>query len=465
MRVVMKFGGTSVKDGDAIGHVASLVKHFYERGYEIAVVTSAMAGVTDSLIDVSMRLVESGKTTLVKEFIASMTERHHEACRKAIGDEDILERTLVEIDQRHDELEKVLLGIAYLGELSSRSKDYILSFGERLAAPIVSGAICSLGIDSLAITGGNAGIITDENFGRARPLIGVEEKIRTRIQPLMQIKKMVPVICGFIGETESGAITTLGRGGSDYTATLIGAGVDADEIWLWKEVDGIMTSDPKIVKEARVIRELSYREAMELSYFGAKILHPRALEPAIRKNIPVRVKNTFNPDGEGTRIVREIRAKEDVVKAITLIDKVGLINIGGAGVDFASILAETFKLLADNGVGIVMVSQGSSELNCSIVVAREDLARGYRVLKSINNDYLEVNTIEDIAVIAIVGAGMAGTPGVAGKVFSAMGRNKINVIMISQGCSEYNISFVVSTRDAEKAVKVLHSEFELEKIQ
>lgn len=462
MRVVMKFGGTSVRDGQNIRHVAELVRRFHERGYEIVVVTSAMAGVTDDLLQTAESLVRDGKISIVREFIAKMTERHYDACKGAIDDDKIRERTFREIDERMDELEKVLLGITYLGELSSRSRDYIVSFGERLSAPILSGALCSAGVESLSITGGNAGIITDDNFGNARPLPASEERIKRRIEPLVAIKNVVPVICGFIGETESGAITTLGRGGSDYTATIVGSALNVDEIWLWKEVDGIMTADPKIVPEARVIPKISYKEAMELSYFGAKVLHPRALEPAMEKNIPVRVKNTFNPDGEGTKIVVET-SNIDVVRAITLIERVGLISITGAGVDFATMLSETFRALAEHGVGIVMVSQGSSELNCSIVVSRDDLSRGAGALRSLENGISRVEVMDDIAVIAVVGSGMAGTPGVAGRVFSALGRNGINVIMISQGSSEYNISFAVARDDAENAVRVLHNEFGLGK--
>ncbi len=462
MRVVMKFGGTSVRDGQNMKYVAGLVKRFFDRDYEIVVVTSAMAGVTDDLINTAGSLISDGKTSTVREFITKMTERHYDACKKAIDNDRIRERTFREIDERMDELEKVLLGITYLGELSSRSRDYIVSFGERLSAPILSGSLCSIGIESLSITGGNAGIITDDNFGNARPLPVSEERIRRRIEPLITIKNAVPVICGFMGETENGVVTTLGRGGSDYTATIIGSALNADEIWLWKEVDGIMTADPKIVPDARVIPEISYKEAMELSYFGAKVLHPKALEPAMEKNIPVRVKNTFNPDGEGTRIVVETSG-DDVVRAITLIERVGLISITGAGVDFATMLSETFRALAEQKVGIVMVSQGSSELNCSIVVSRDDLKKGSRALSSLKNGISRVETMEDIAVIAVVGSGMAGTPGVAGRVFSALGKNGVNVIMISQGSSEYNISFAVAKRDAENAVRVLHGEFGLGK--
>jgi len=360
-----------------------------------------------------------------------------------------------------DELEKVLTGISYLGELTKRSEDYILSFGERLLAPIFSSALLSIGVDSVALTGGDAGIITDDNFGRARLLPKSYEIIRSRLEPLIAIKKTIPVITGFIGATEDGTITTLGRGGSDLTATIIGAALDADEVWLWKEVDGIMTTDPKIVPEARVIPEISYQEAMELSHFGAKILHPRALEPVMKKKIPVRIKNTFNPDAPGTVIKEQTKSTNDIVKAISLIENAAIINVSGAGLDFAEIMAEVFKKLAEAKVNVIMVAQSSSELNLSIVVDRADVDRAMKVISKINNGNIRVSKKEDIAVVSAVGAGMAGTPGVAGKIFSALGKNKINVIMISQSCSEYNISFAVAKRDGRRAVKVIHDEFNL----
>lgn len=274
----------------------------------------------------------------------------------------------------------------------------------------------------------------------------------------------IPIVTGFIAENRDGIITTLGRGGSDFSASIIAAAIDADEIWLWKEVHGIMTSDPKIVPQARTISQISYKEAMELSYFGAKVLHPRAIEPAIRNGIPVRVKNTFDPGFEGTLIVADEMQIEDVVKAVTLIDKVALINISGAEmVGAIGTAARVFTALANACVNIIMISQGSSEANMSIVVDEKHLDAAVRVIKSeFGRDVVRVASDKDICVVAVVGAGMAGIPGVAGRVFGALGTETINVIMISQGSSQHNISFVVHERDSVRAVRILHSEFELE---
>jgi aspartate kinase len=458
MRIVMKFGGASVKDGKSILHCANLVKRFAESN-EIVVVVSAMAGVTDSLFQAAKKCYSEPSSSFIKVSIAELAKRHYDAIN-AVRD-DLRPKVSSMIDRLLDELEKVLLGISYLGELTRRSEDYILSFGERLIAPIFSATLLSIGVDSLALTGGDAGIITDRNFGRAKPVPDVFNIVKSRLEPLITIKRTIPVVTGFIGATEDGSITTFGRGGSDLTATLIAAALSADEVWLWKEVDGVLTTDPKIVPKAKVIPEISYQEAMELSHFGAKILHPRALEPVMSKKIPVRIKNTFNPDAPGTVIKEESESTKDIVKALSLIEKVAIVNISGAGFDFAEVMADVFRRLAEEKVNVIMVSQSSSELNLSIAIDKSDIGKAMRALKRLENGIVNVTKIEDVAVVSAVGAGMAGTPGVAGRIFSALGRKGVNVIMISQSCSEYNVSFTVSRKAGRNAIKVLHDEFKL----
>ncbi len=456
----MKFGGTSVKDGKSILHCANLVKKFAENN-EVVVVVSAMAGVTDALLNAASKCSSESSAAYVKMFVADMMKKHYEAVDYAVKNEDIKIKVISTLEKLFDDLEKVLLGISYLGELTKRSEDYIVSFGERLLAPIFSATLISLGLDSVALTGGDAGIITDKNYGRAKPIPGVYSIVKSRLDPLLKIKKTVPVVTGFIGVTEDGSITTLGRGGSDYTASIIAAALDADEVWLWKEVDGIMTADPKFVPNSKLIPEISYAEAMELSHFGAKILHPKALEPLIAKKIPVRIKNTFNPDTPGTVISDKVEGKGDVVKALSIIEKSSIVNISGAGFDFAEIMADIFRRLAENKVNVIMVAQSSSELNLSIVVDAKDSERAYNALKGLENGVTNVKKIDNVSIISAVGAGMAGTPGVAGRIFSALGKNGINIVMISQSCSEYNISFAIDNKDGIKALRVIHDEFNL----
>jgi aspartate kinase len=466
MRLVMKFGGTSVGDGSRIKHVAELAKEYRDSGNEVVLVTSALNGVTDALLKSAKEASETGKTSTIKEFITDLTKQHHQAAQDAITGKKakkIVEVVTKELDSRLEELEKALIGICYLGELTVRSIDYISSYGERLTAPILCGSLNSLGIKSRSFTGGDAGIITTDDYGNARPLEKSYSLIIERIEPLL--KDSIPVITGFIGENEAGIITTLGRGGSDFSASIIGAALKADEIWLWKEVHGILTTDPMIVPEARTIPVISYIEAMELSYFGAKVLHPRTIEPAIKHGIPVRVKNTFDPSSPGTIIVKDLKQSKDIVKAVTVIRNVALINISGAGMaGTIGVAARVFTTLANAGVNIIMISQGSSEANISLVVDGSHLDKAVKGIRAEfkNGIIKDVTQDRNICVVAVVGAGMANTPGVAGRVFGALGKARVNVIIISQGSSQHNISFAVSGDDAAKAVQVLHREFGLD---
>ncbi len=462
----MKFGGTSVGDGSRIKHVAELAKEYRDSGNEVVLVISALNGVTDALLKSAKEASETGKTSTIKEFITDLTKQHHQAAQDAITGKKakkIVEVVTKELDSRIEELEKALIGICYLGELTVRSIDYISSYGERLTAPILCGSLNSLGIKSRSFTGGDAGIITTDDYGNARPLEKSYSLIIERIEPLL--KDSIPVITGFIGENEAGIITTLGRGGSDFSASIIGAALKADEIWLWKEVHGILTTDPMIVPEARTIPVISYIEAMELSYFGAKVLHPRTIEPAIKHGIPVRVKNTFDPSSPGTIIVKDLKQSKDIVKAVTVIRNVALINISGAGmVGTIGVAARVFTTLANAGVNIIMISQGSSEANISLVVDGSHLDKAVKGIRAEfkNGIIKDVTQDRNICVVAVVGAGMANTPGVAGRVFGALGKARVNVIIISQGSSQHNISFAVSGDDAAKAVQVLHREFGLD---
>jgi len=465
MRLVMKFGGISVADGDKIRHVANLIKDFKDRKTEICVVISAMHGVTDRLDEASKAALKEDKTDGLTRFVRELSDQHHKAALDSIDDEAILDEVLSEIDARLDEMEKALIGICHLGELTERSMDYIESFGERLSVPILSGVLRSIGVDSEPMLGGKVGIITDDVYRNARPLDITERTIQERLLPILG-DGITPVVTGYIGETKKQIITTLGRGGSDYIATIIGAGIGADEIWLWKETEGIMSADPKMIPGARRIPAISYIEAMELSFFGAKILHPSALEPAMRNLIPVRVKNTFRPKDPGTIITREPEQKKDVVKAITLIKNVALINISGPGlVGSAKVSAQVFSTLADESVDIIIISQGSSERNISLVVDGPHLKKAIKALKNgfDKGTIRDITYNKDVCALAVVGAGMAGVPGVAGRIFTALGKREISVIMISQGSSEHNISLVIEKKDSRVAIDVIHNEFSLGK--
>jgi len=464
-RVIMKFGGTSVGSGEHIRHVADLINNHLGKGYQMVVVVSALKGVTDALIEASEE-ARSGNRDHVHKLLQKTTEKHVAATENAIKNKSIRKEVEQTLETTLDELEKVFTGIIYLGELTPKSKDYVLSFGERMSTLIVWGTLRDLGLSVQYFTGKDAGIVTDSNFGEARPMMKVTaHQIKQKIEPLLE-KRIIPVVTGYIGATQDGEITTLGRGGSDYTATIIAAALEADEVWVWTDVDGLMTSDPKIVPSAKVIPELSFQEAIEMAIFGAKAMHPRALEPAMEKEIPVRIRNTFNLQNPGTLIVMEQKIKpKDVVKGITLIKNLALVNVSGAGmVGTPGTAAKIFDILGKNNINVLMISQSASEANISFILQREVLERAVSTLEIAllaSGLIHEVTAEDDVCVVAVVGAGMKGTPGVAARMFGAVARRGVNMRMIAQGSSELNISFVVKETDGEKAVLAIHEEFKL----
>jgi len=463
----MKFGGTSVASGENIRRIASIIANYVGQGYAIVAVVSALKGVTDRLVEASEQ-AKNGNRDYIQEFKQEIAEKHLTVARKAVENKVIRKEVEQEIRATVDELEKVLTGIIYLGELTPKSRDYVLSFGERLSTPIVWGALRDLGLNAQHYTGKDVGIVTDSNFGEASPLMNVtKHQVKEKIEPLLE-KGIVPVVTGYIAATQDGVTTTLGRGGSDYTATIIGAALDADEVWIWTDVDGLMTSDPKIVPSAKTMHELSLQEATEMTIFGAKAMHPRALEPAMEENISVRIRNVFNPENPGTLIVKEQRIKPgDVVKAITLVKDVALVNVSGAGmVGAPGTAAKVFDVLGKNNVNILMISQSVSEANISFIIQRSLLERAVSTLEIAllgRGLIREVTTEDDVCVVAVVGAGMKGTPGVASRIFAAIARKGISIRMIAQGSSELNISFVVKEIDGEEAVRAIHEEFKLSK--
>ncbi|HOS81895.1 MAG TPA: aspartate kinase [Methanolinea sp.] len=456
----MKFGGTSVADGGSVSRVVDIVESCYRAGNEVAVVVSAQRGVTDQLIAIASELANNHNSDEIGRFINSLRVRHGKVLLETA--EDYADEVGILLEEQLCNLENILTAVHNLRELTPRSRDYIITFGERLNSLVVSAALKQRGIPSMILDGCEAGIVTTASHGEAVAIPASEGKIKSRVLPLLT--NTVPVIMGFMGCTEKGVVTTLGRSGSDYSAALIGAAIDADEIVIWTDVDGIMTSDPRIINDARVIPVISYHEVMELSYFGAKVMHPRSIEPAMKKDILVRVKNTFNPDHPGTAIVRGQKRDSRVVKALTYIEKVALVNICGAQmIGRPGVAKAIFTLLADRDINVMMISQGSSEANISLVIdeSQEDAAKEALSVLVAEGRVREVTTNSDVCAVAVVGAGMAGARGTGGRIFSALGNGGVNVMMISQGSSELNISFVVTKADGPKAVRILHDEFRL----
>ncbi len=464
MKMVMKFGGSSLANASRIKNVARIVQRFFE-GNKIIVVASALDDVTDRLLEIG-ETAQRGEISKSKGLLSKLHSLHLSTCRNIAGRRASGE-LLSRIAQLNLELDRTVDGISQLRELTPRSRDYLLSFGERLSTPIVTAALRTTGLKARALTGAEAGITTDENFGEAKPLTEVSyHQIRRSLEPVLA-RKEVPVVTGFIAATVDGSITTLGRGGSDYTASLLGAALDVDEIWIWTDVDGLMTADPRIVKNAVVLSKVSFGEALELSYFGAKMMHPRALRPAAIRKIPVRIKNSRRPAALGTLVSsEETNENQRVVRAVSIIRDVGIVTIGGSGMMGApGVAAKIFQTLGSNQVNIMMISQGSSEATISCVVARHDVEKAVRALQLALLGQGFVDKVwheKDACIIAVVGSGMRGTPGVAARVFGAVAQRQVNVRMVAQGSSEYNISFVVSEKDGPEVVRAIHQEFQLE---
>jgi aspartate kinase len=462
----MKFGGTSVSSDKGISRVVEIAKKSALDGNETVVVVSAMVGVTDEIIEAIEKAVASDRGA-VKSFTEELAARHREAASKAVQNKSILEKLLSEVAGLIAEFEKVLTSVSYLKEATPRSRDYITSFGEKLSTSIVCAALQDANLKALWFTGGEAGIITDDRFGNATPLMKLTAyQVKKKLEPLIS-EGVIPVVTGFIAHTQDTITSTLGRGGSDYTATILGSALDADEVWIWTDVDGLMTADPKIVPSARTIPSISYSEAIEMAYFGARGMHPKALEPAADKEVPVRVKNTFSPEKSGTLIVKGQGAKSmEVAKAIAVISEVALITVSGAGMaGTPGVAAKVFGVLGENHINILMISQGSSEANISFIIPQSSLDKAVNKLELAllgSGLVREISSEKDACIIAVVGAGMRGTPGVAARVFNAVAGQGVNVRMIAQGSSELNISFIINEADVIKAVKALHKEFHLD---
>jgi bifunctional aspartokinase / homoserine dehydrogenase 1 len=462
---VMKFGGTSVGDATCIRRSATIVANA-AKDFSLAVVVSAMSGVTNRLIDAAHN-AKRGDRDAGKNLADALRKQHFEALAALVLDS----AARIPVEQRIDEIlvegSRLYEGTALLRELTPRTLDAISSLGERLCAPVFCAALSQMGVATRAIEATEL-IVTDSFHGGADPQSDpTRQKSQGRILPLLRHGE-VPIVTGFIGATTDGVLTTLGRGGSDYSATTLGAALDAAEIIIWTDVEGVLTADPRLVSEARTIPDISYREAAELAYFGAKVLHPKTLRPVMPAGIPVWIRNSFAPDKLGTKITPEGRSIGGGVKALTAIRDVALISIGGPGiVGVPDVVGRTFSTTAQLRAEVLLISQSSSQNDICFIVAK---ANAKDTLEALRREFAQDLTHEvvdhitmdpDIAIVAVVGENMRGTPGVAGRTFHCLGREGVNIIAIAQGSSETNISFVVSDTAIRPALLSLHREFGL----
>ncbi len=456
---MFKFGGTSVGSPSAIQAVAKIVGA--ETG-ERLVIVSATAGTTDALVKAAQQAA-SGDAMAAQAAIERLSEQHRNLIADLLGVNGAV--PLSEVVDLTERTIALLRSVALLRECSPRSLDAILSYGERLSAPIVAAVLTAQGVAAEALSAEGL-LITDDSFGSANPIAELTRE-RASEQLLPRIRYgTVPVVTGFVGSTADGVTTTLGRGGSDYSAAILAAAVDARECRIFTDVSGVYSADPRIVPDAKPLPAISYAEAAELSYFGAKVIHPRTVLPAIEAGIPVRILNTFAPDDPGTTITAKTPKDDTVVKATTSLGNLGMVTVQGAGMSgVPGFAARVFDTTAAEKVSVLMISQASSENSICLVVPNESVTHLEASLRKMFSRELARHDVEKVAVeapvaiVSAVGEGMRGTPGVAARLFGAIARAKVNVLAIAQGSSELNISLVVHERDRDTAVKAIHREF------
>ena len=466
MRLVLKYGGTSISSAKDIQAVAKYANSLSKYN-EIVIVSSATSGTTDDLLEISQSIKKENKDK-VEQLASKIINRHKQLAKQTIKKSIIRKKLLEKLEIDFRELIALIEGMVLLGEVTTRSMDYLISFGERLSIKLISFAINDIGKKSVSLTGKEVGIVTDSNFGESKPLMDTTRLRVSKTIDLQFSKKTIPVIGGFTGADQHGHITTFGRGGSDYTATIIGSCIKADEIWLMSDIDGLMTADPKIVKNAKLLKEVSYIEAIEMALFGAKQIHPRTFEPLLTKKIPMKIRNSFNLKNEGTLVTDSPSiSTKNTVKCVSNIRHNGLIDIrGGSMVGTPGTAAKIFATLAKASINVMMISQNPSESSITIVVKNTDLDKAVNVLEMelLGKIIKKLEVTTDVAIIALIGLGMRGTVGVASRVFGAIEKNRVNVAMITQGSSELNLAFVVKDSDSNVAVQALHEAFELDKI-
>ena len=453
---VLKFGGTSVGSVESILSLKDIVEN--ESGKQpIVVVVSALGGITDKLL-ATAQLALNGNDGYVNEFDA-MVARHHQMIGTIITDEDKRTSLLGTIDSLFDQLKSIYYGVYLIHDLSEKTQDAIVSYGERLSSNIVAALI-----NGAKLFDSRDFIKTE--YKNHKHTLDSETTNRLVCDTFKELPR-ISIVPGFISrDKRTGETTNLGRGGSDYTAAIIAAALDAEVLEIWTDVDGFMTADPKVIPSAYTINELSYKEAMELCNFGAKVVYPPTIYPVCVKNIPIKVKNTFNPDSQGTIIKEKIHNDQKVIKGISSISGTTLITVTGLSmVGVIGVNRRIFTALAVNGISVFLVSQASSENSTSIAVKDSDAGKAVEVLNEEFVKEIETGSMfpmhaeSGLATIAIVGENMKHTPGIAGKLFGTLGRSGINVIACAQGAFETNISFVVDGKNLRKSLNVLHDSF------
>jgi aspartate kinase len=456
----MKFGGTSMGSAESVSRCAEIVQAARADWARVAVIVSAMSGVTDNLLK-GANTAAAGDADAYQAIAADLRERHLRTLAELNGGEAATPAQAA-ILGHVDEFSSLCHAVNVLGEASPRALDAISSLGERMSIHLLAARLTGMGIPARAIDSASF-VATDSVFQSANPnMEATQAKTDAVLRPLLD-QGVVPVITGFVGADATGAVTTLGRGGSDFSAAIVGVAVKADEVWIWTDVDGVMTADPRVVKGARSLEALTYREVAELAYYGAKVLHPKTIRPVVESGGVLRIKNTFNPAHPGTRILEDGNGSPGTIKAVTAIKSLSLITVEGRGMmGVPGVAARTFGATARTSTSVLMISQASSEQSICFLVPT---ASAGKVVAEIEHEFSRELVRRDIdrvwawsgvVIVTVVGARMRYTPGVSGRIFSALGAAGINVIAIAQGSSECSISLVVDEKDADEAVRAVH---------
>jgi len=458
----MKFGGTSVGSAERM-KVAARLAAGQRSQRPVAVVVSAMSKITDLLLD-TMRHAEAGDRAGMETNLAALRARHEDACRELLP-EARHAAVMAKVRALIGEFERIVGGMAMLNERPPRSVDEAVAVGERLSALLLAEYLESAGVPAMAVNAWEL-IVTDAVFGNASPLMEpTREKARACLLPLID-KRVIPIVTGFNGAAADGRPTTLGRGGSDYSASILAAALDAAELWIWTDVDGIMSADPRLVPDAVVLSEVTYAEAAELAYHGAKVLHPKTLAPLVQRRIPVWSKNSFAPEKPGTRIVPAIASEANGARAVASMKNVALVSLEPASPELngVQVMARALDAMARADVEVLVVSSSSYRQNFCFLVRTEELERTVQALEQVlalelAHGYVHPIRVDaNVGMLAAVGEGMQGKTGLAGRIFTAISRVEVNVIAIAQGSSELTIAIVVRRDGLEKAVCAVHAE-------
>ena len=454
---VLKFGGSSVANAEKISKVIDIIIDSEDNKH---IVFSAMKGVTNTLIEAA-KTAERGNRSYA-DFFNAVQRDTEQALNQLVQDKTLLQKTYDLLNGHFQELKDILHGVFLVKECSPRSMDFISGYGEILNCTVISAAMTQRGIKNRLVDSRKL-IVTDDSHGSAQ--VSFKETY-SRIHEALAGCGEKAVITGFIASSKNGVMTTLGRNGSDYTASIYAAALEASVCEIWTDVDGVLTADPRIVKNARVIPEISVEEAMEMSYFGAEVIHPSTLLPTIDREIPVVIRNTLNISAPGTVIKRKISPSGRAITGLASIDSVATVNIiGGGMVGIPGMASRIFSSLARNKVNIIMISQASSEHSICVVCRQSEAEKAVNGLKEDLEDVIRLNRIEridytpDLELIAVIGDNMKGQAGISGKLFSALGGADVNILAIAQGSTEKNISFVIHGRDRETALQSVHDCF------